>query len=331
MKAAHQGRVHCGRLDTSLITRRKLLQGLIGSAGIATAFGGYAVAEPRQLQLTRYRLTPPGWPPELRLKLAILTDFHFCEPWMGLERLEAIVDRANALGADAMLLLGDYAPGNRILRVSRKIPELEWARRLAGLRAPLGVYAVQGNHDWWAEPELQVTRRGPTRVQRALETAGVPLFENQAVRLVKDGRPFWIAGIGDQWAFWRMHGLLTPAPRQKLVHEGTHDLPGTLARITDDAPVVLMAHEPDIFPQVPARVALTVCGHTHGGQVRVFGYSPHVPSMYGLRYVYGHIVEDGRHMIVSAGLGCSALPVRFGAPPEIVTVELGTWPAIARA
>jgi predicted MPP superfamily phosphohydrolase len=83
-----------------------------------------------------------------------------------------------------------------------------------------------------------------------------------------------------------------------------------------------MVHEPDIFPKVPSRVSLTVAGHTHGGQVRFGGYAPIVPSKFGGRYVYGHIVEEGRNLVVSAGLGCSGLPVRFGAPPEIVLIEL---------
>ncbi len=96
-----------------------------------------------------------------------------------------------------------------------------------------------------------------------------------------------------------------------------------MEQITDDAPVVLMAHEPDIFPEVPARVALTVAGHTHGGQVRLAGYAPYVPSKYGRRYVYGHIVEEGRNLVVSGGLGCSGVPLRFGSPPEIVLVEIG--------
>ncbi len=99
--------------------------------------------------------------------------------------------------------------------------------------------------------------------------------------------------------------------------------PGTLAKITDDAPVILLAHEPDIFPRVPDRVAITLSGHTHGGQVRLFGYSPVVPSRFGNRYAYGHVVEDNRHLLVSGGLGCSILPVRFGSPPEIVMLELG--------
>jgi uncharacterized protein len=79
-----------------------------------------------------------------------------------------------------------------------------------------------------------------------------------------------------------------------------------------------------VFPRVPARVALTLAGHTHGGQVRVFGFSPMVPSDFGNRYAYGHVVEEGRHLIVSGGLGNSILPVRFGVPPEITLVRLGS-------
>jgi predicted MPP superfamily phosphohydrolase len=71
-----------------------------------------------------------------------------------------------------------------------------------------------------------------------------------------------------------------------------------------------------------ARVSLTLAGHMHAGQIRVCGYSPYLPSRFGTRYLYGHIVEQGRRMIVSGGLGCSRLPIRLGAPPEIVIVEL---------
>jgi len=107
---------------------------------------------------------------------------------------------------------------------------------------------------------------------------------------------------------------------------GVDDLPATIRQVTDEAPVILMAHEPDIFAKMgdlADRVSLTVSGHTHGGQIQVLGFAPVVPSQYGSRYVYGHIVEDQRNLVVSAGLGCSGVPVRFGAPPEIVLIELG--------
>lgn len=104
---------------------------------------------------------------------------------------------------------------------------------------------------------------------------------------------------------------------------GLDDLDGTLAQVNDAAPIILLAHEPDIFPTVPSRVSVTLSGHTHGGQVRILGWSPYLPSRYGDRYVYGHIIEERRHLIVSGGLGCSVAPVRFGVPPEIVVVDLG--------
>jgi len=88
--------------------------------------------------------------------------------------------------------------------------------------------------------------------------------------------------------------------------------------------VILAAHEPDIFTKVPDRVSLTIAGHTHGGQIRVpFLWERFVPSAYGARFAYGHIIERGRHMIVSGGLGVSHIPVRIGVPPEIVRIELG--------
>ena len=151
--------------------------------------------------------------------------------------------------------------------------------------------------------------------RRALERVGVPVYENDVVRLVKDGQPFWLAGLADQLA------LQSPNSKEKRrrhrSYRGIDDLPGTLGKVQDDAPVILLAHEPDIFRRVPDRVSLTLSGHTHGGQVRLFGYSPVVPSRYGNRYAYGHVVEQGRHLIVSGGLGCSIMPVRIGVPPEM--------------
>lgn len=307
-----------------MISRRKFLKGVLAFSAGTAALGGYAVAEPWRLNVTRYALTPPGWPPGLKLKLAVVADLHACEPWMGEARIRRIVARTNALGADAILLLGDYMAGYRLATLSQAMPKTVWANALAELKAPLGVHAVLGNHDWWHDIQVQLRRSGPVPAAQALEAAGIPVYENKAVRLAKDGQPFWIAGLGDQWAFWpRGHRHAPRATR----YEGVDDLPATLAQVTDAAPVILMAHEPDIFPQVAARVALTVSGHTHGGQITFAGYAPIVPSRYGRRYVYGHVVEEGRNLIVSGGLGCSGVPIRFGRPPEIVAIELGGAPA----
>jgi len=232
---------------------------------------------------------------------------------MSLPHIEAIVERTNALNADIIVLLGDYVAGHR--HVTRFIPADEWAAVLAGLKAPLGVHAILGNHDWWEDKKVQQEGQGPTNARRGLEAAGIPVYENDARLLSKDGRPFWLAGLGDQLAY-------VPARRFRPVRRiGVDDLNATLAKVTDDAPVILMAHEPDVARRVPARVALQLSGHTHGGQVRLFGWSPIAPTRYD-KFVYGHS-RTNCDVIVSGGLGCSIMPFRLGVPPEIVLVTLG--------
>lgn len=299
-----------------MITRRHLIRSIGGlsALGVSTAAYGVGIEPVLRLRVTRYHPKPRQWPADFPLKIAVIADIHACDPWMSLERIEAIVDRTNALNADLIVLLGDYVAG--LHQVTRVIPSREWARVLAGLKAPLGVHAVMGNHDYWDDRIVQQAGRGVTIAHRALEAAGIPVYENDAVRLTKDGRPFWLAGLGDQLAF-------LPARRfRNMARSGADDLNATLAKVTDDAPIILLAHEPNIAPRVPARVALQLSGHTHGGQVRLLGWSPAVSPKNGLRLAYGHF-RLKCDLIVSGGLGCSIMPIRVGVPPEIVEVTLG--------
>lgn len=309
-----------------MISRRAFLR-LFGAGALSTVtLGSYAFAiEPLwRLNVTRYRLRPDSWTRGLKLRIALLADIHACNPWMSADRMERIVARTNALKPDLTLLLGDYTAGMAGF-VTSQVHSREWAPILAGLKAPLGRFAILGNHDWWEDRTAQKRGHGPTYGQIALEKAGLPVLQNEARRFEHAGHPFWLAGLGDQLA-------LLPRKRYGRTRwKGMDDLPATLSAANDGAPIILMAHEPDIFPKVLASetpVALTVCGHTHGGQFRVFGHSPVVPSRYGNRYAYGHIAEPRKHggigdLLVSGGLGCSIAPVRFGVPPEIVLVELG--------
>lgn len=271
------------------------------------AFGAHSwIGEPG-LVVRSYVPRPKTWPKDLRLRVAMLSDFHLAEPWTGLDALETIVDKTNALEPDIVLLLGDFEEGPRF---SRHLAPEQWAPILKKLEAPLGTFAVLGNHDY---PRIARKRHRALlepEAMLALEAAGIKTLVNDAVRLVWRDKPFWLLGLGDQIAEFENGTPLA-------------DLPVTLGKITDDAPAILMAHEPDIFPEVPDRVSLTLSGHVHRGQIRFFGYAPVVPSKYGRRYLHGHIVETGRHLIVGAGLGHSGLPLRFDAPPEIVLIELG--------
>src|SRR5581483_10534497 len=305
-----------------MISRRRFLKFVagLGALSASTAAYGFGVEPVLRLRVTRYHLSPRGWPVGLGLKIAAIADLHACDPWMTLEHIETIVARTNALDADIVVLLGDYVAGHRHLR--RRIPEGEWAAALAGLRAPLGVHAILGNHDYWDDSAVQRSGQGSTAARRALETAGIPVYENDVVQLSKNNQPFWLAGLGDQLAY-------LPARRFRPVrHIGVDDLGATLAKVTDSAPVILLAHEPDVAARVPRRVTLQLSGHTHGGQVRLLGWSPVKATRYGNRLGYGH-AKFNCDVIVSGGLGCSIMPFRLGVPPEIVLVTLGAASAVA--
>ena len=263
------------------------------------------------LRTQHYRFTPPNWTPGLKLRLVLLADPHLVEPHMPLSRWEGIIDKANMLEGDLILLMGDYVAGH-FFRTGT-VPVAAAARAAAKLKAPLGVFSINGNHDWWDDLTAQRRGHGPTLAETAMADNGIPTLSNRVTRLAKDGLLFWLTGTDSIAAVKKGRGRF----------ESRADLAGTLAQVTDAAPIIHLAHEPDLFTKIPDRVSLTLSGHTHGGQVRILGYSAVTPSAYGNRFAYGHVVEGGRNLIVSGGLGCSIMPVRFGVPPEITVIDLG--------
>jgi uncharacterized protein len=296
----------------ALINRRRFLQGSAAVVGGAVALGGYTTGvEARlRLDLTSYAISPPTWPDDIALKIAVVSDIHACEPWMPAERVASIVDLANAQNADLIVLLGDYV--GRQLFTTGYVPPGEWARELACLEAPLGVYSILGNHDWWSAAIPTDPPDGARSIRRALAEARIPVLENETVRLYKDGKPFWLIGLGDQLAL----------RHSRFESRGVDDLAGAMRSINDDAPIILLAHEPYIFSSTPNRIALTLSGHTHGGQVYIpmLG-APFMSKAHGHgKYVYGSYVEGHRQLLVSGGLGTSGAPVRFLRPPEVVSV-----------
>ena len=303
------------------MTRRGFLRFVGGSLLSAHVVRAYAVGiEPMLLtHVKRYALTPPNWPAGLQLRIVVLADIHACRPWMTPERIAALAEQANGLQPDLIVLLGDYAAGMRWVT--------DWVLRpngqpaLSGLRAPFGVFSILGNHDWWEDLSAQKAGSGPTIARKALEAVGIPVLENDAVRIEKDGHGVWIAGLADQLALLPGKALEPQAIRRAGRSRRQRWPRWTTARRSS-----CWRMSRTYFPKCPERVSLTLSGHTHGGQVRLFGYSPVVPSRFGNRYAYGHVVEDDRHLIVSGGLGFSILPVRFGVRPEILAIDLGSAP-----
>lgn len=234
------------------------------------------------------------WPYARPLRVAVVSDLHVGAPYHGLARLPSTVDRINATHPDIICIPGDFVTLG-VLGGHFTAPEAI-ARELARLRAPAGVFAVLGNHDRLFN--------GP-RVRDALTSAGIRVLEDTAVAVPTPSGAVWVVGVTDYWT-------------------GPHDIGAALRAVTDTvAPVLLVTHNPDLFPRVPSRVTLTLAGHTHGGQVRLplIG-APIVPSAYGQRYAQGLVVERGRHLFVSTGIGTSDLPVRLGVPPTIFVLTL---------
>src|SRR5260370_18300157 len=179
-------------------TRRRFVVGA-GLAGAATlTLAGYATAYETgsALALTPYAPRLQNWPEDLELTIAVIADIHACYPWMAEERVGDIVDLANAQKPDLTVLLGDYVCTHRL--VSGYVPPGAWAEQLARLEAPLGVYAILGNHDWWSAAIPTEPADNSRSVRRALEAAEIPVLENQSLRLSQRGRAFWLIGLGDQ-------------------------------------------------------------------------------------------------------------------------------------
>lgn len=276
------------------ISRRRKKYALITLGGfplLCLLLGLWAfVIEPNRLTVNEVSIKLPRWPPAFAgLRIALISDLHVGSPYIDAAKMQRLVEMTNATQPDLILLAGDYMVTGSVRRGHTVEPEII-ADELKHLRARFGVFAVLGNHDWWYDGE---------RVRAALNGVGIRVLENDVAQIQQEGQSFWLAGIADAW---------TRKP----------DIEGTLKKVTNESPVIILTHNPDIFPGVPARVSLTLAGHTHGGQVNIpFIGRPQVPSQYGQRYAIGHIVEDHRHLFVTPGIGTSIYPVRFRVPPEI--------------
>jgi len=163
------------------------------------------------------------------------------------------------------------------------------------LRAPLGTFAVLGNHDHYSGE--------PRRLRELVEGCGIEVLHNRSVILERNGGRMVLAGIDD---------LLC----------GTPDLDAALAGAPPGLPVLLLSHNPDVLFDASRRgVALVLSGHTHGGQIRLPGL-PVLVRMSRYRLDEGRYAVDGAQLVVSRGLGATGVPLRLFCPPEAVLVTL---------
>jgi predicted MPP superfamily phosphohydrolase len=245
--------------------------------------------EPNRLIVRHQTIQISGWPKELSgIRIAVISDIHAGSRFIDDDKLRLIVRRTNELQPSLIVILGDYMTRDTN-------PPESFAPILKNLSAPLGVYSVLGNHDWWFDGK---------RVSEALEANGIRVLEDESTELRLATGSFWLVGLADLWT------------RPQRIEE-------TIAQIPHGRPIIAITHNPDIFPRIPPRVQLLLAGHTHGGQVR-FPFIGTVvqASDYGERYVRGHVFEQNHHLFVTTGIGTSIVPVRFAVPPEIVMLTI---------
>ena len=248
--------------------------------------------EPSSLRVSDYTVAQPA--PALKgLRIAVISDLHAGAPYIDTAKIDRVVAMTNAARPDLILLTGDYVitgiVGGRFMPVRTIVSHLK------ALHAPLGVYAVLGNHD---------RGRDPQGIGRAFWNSGIPDLENAHVMLPAPRQNIALVGIGD-------HASGGARPKRALIGV--------------QPPALCFTHSPDIFPRVPPTCALTIAGHTHGGQVKLplLGRpAMFEASRFGEKYAAGIIREDGKTMFVSSGIGTSWLPLRFGVPPEISLLTL---------
>ncbi len=278
------------------------------AAGVAALALWSGWIEPRSLRIRRHRCALPGLTAPLRA--VAIGDIQAWRHHWPERRLRAAFARAQAEGPDIVFWLGDYfdAPTGAVRRWLRgrprlaagfdrlKTPMRQIADAMGTLSAPMGAYAVLGNHDWaWSGAE----------VAAHLRRAGIRPLIGEAVVAVHPvgGTRLSVVGLDD----------------------ASSGRPPGWARIGPGAapPVVALTHAPDLWPQLAPRPALTLAGHSHGGQVAPFGRRrpPRLPQ--GARaHPYGWYGGDGGRLYVTAGIGASPPPVRMNAPPEIVVIDL---------
>ena len=256
-------------------------------------FYGFLI-EPGRLVVHQQTIQIANWPSELNgLKVAVLSDIHVDDWFVNERKVRTIVERTNQLQPELIVILGDYMSGDGT--VTRAVEPREFAPILKELRAPLGVYSVLGNHDWWYDGK---------KVRQELEQNGIKVLDNETVQVNARNRSLWLVGLSDLWT------------RPQRINE-------TIEKIPQGEPTIALAHNPDIFPKLPQHVPLLIAGHTHGGQVRFpFIGSVVQSSRLGDRYSRGHIFENNHHLFVTTGIGTSIVPVRFGVTPEIVLLTL---------
>jgi hypothetical protein len=279
--------------------RRRLLRwGVRLALAAPLAFGFW---RRQRVRIDRATVPVPNLPAEFRgFRIAQISDLH-ASFWAPRDFLDSVVAQVNRLNADLIAVTGDFITGggDQLWGDTRDIDYgHEVAEALARLRGKHR-FGVLGNHDQGKG------ERETRRLVDRLESAGLPILRNRATVLRRGAARLYLAGTDDFW------------------HQG--DVGAALRDVPETGPTLLLTHNPDAVADIPdhRRVALTLCGHTHGGQVVVPFLTRRVlPIREPHRYMAGLVRESHGHTYVNRGIGTLLLPFRLGAPPEITEITL---------
>ncbi len=262
----------------------------LGAYLIGVCVAGWAVMVRRRwIRVREIDVDIVGLAPELDgFRIAQMSDLHIGSMCPA-ERAHRWVDRVNALDVDLVALTGDYVTSG--VRFHRDIADV-----LSRLRARHGAVAVLGNHDYFGEGEPLIG---------LLRAGGVTVLRNERTRVARGEAGLIIAGVDDLWT-------------------RRADVARTLAGWDRAEPLVMLAHDPALFPEIAGRgAALTLSGHTHWGQVAV----PFLERTLNLSRMTTPL-HSGRHrrgeatLWINPGLGTTGPPLRLGAAPEITVLRL---------
>ena len=280
-------------------SRRSILRQLTVLAAVGSASPAFARERKQKLLVERVEIMVPGLPPAMDgFRIAQLSDLHL-EPFTTEEDILHSVELCNSLLPDMVALTGDF-----VTHTARPAPKV--AELLSQLKAPYGVYASLGNHDFAS---------GAPEVIRALTERNIPVLRNEIRRVHTDNGTLILGGFDSMY-------VNRPDVRKTLQDWKQHQ------------PLVLMMHEPDAADTIAAAgvKALQISGHTHGGQLVFRGRAPMSlrRAKFGKKYLAGRYEVGGLQVYVNRGIGCVGVPLRIGAPPEVTELTLRS-PELVRA
>lgn len=253
---------------------------------------GYPIAvEPNWLVVEQVEVPIKALPPALEgLQIGFVADFHRGR-FVTEGDISRVAEHLQRQKPDLILLGGDFVENKaNYIHSCLKV--------LSRLEAPLGTYAVLGNHDYWSGPDI---------IRAAIQQTRIRLLDNESVALKWKDEQFYLLGLDDAW-------------------EGRPNMKASLAGVPSGALKIILVHEPDYADRIkklPVWLPLQVSGHSHGGQVIIpFWGSPILPYL-GQKYPAGlqQVSGQDRWVYTTRGAG-HLLPVRFNCKPEVTLLTL---------